>query len=128
MSRGFLEEGLRWSRLGLFLLAGCTNSPQPLRQEANVSRGRSAEARASEPSQSRATSWGRRTLLYPVRWGRAEDLAETLAPILERMYGPGARIVAQRPSNSLLIVLPERDELLRRRQGGARAAPQGRAR
>jgi hypothetical protein len=45
--------------------------------------------------------------VYPVRWGRAEDLAVTLEPILDRIYGPGARIVVQRESNSLLIVFPE---------------------
>jgi len=111
MSRGFLEAALKWGGLGLALLAGCTGPSQPLRQEEKASRVRPVEVRAPEPSRSRATSWGRRTLLYPVRWGRAEDLAETLAPILERMYGPGARIVAQRESNSLLIVLPERENV-----------------
>ncbi len=51
-----------------------------------------------------------RTLIYPVRWGRAEDLVVTLEPLLLGMYGPGVRIVPQRESNRLLIYLPSRQE------------------
>ena len=61
-----------------------------------------------------------RTLIYPVRWGRAEDLAATLEPLLLGMYGPGVRIVPQRESNRLLIYLPSRQEqeaVMQRSQG-----------
>jgi hypothetical protein len=123
---------LKWVGHGLALpaafLVGCSSPSQPVRPEEKAPLAHRARRPEAEPSQSRATSWGRRTLLYPVRWGRAEDLAQTLEPILERMYGPGARIVAQRESNSLLIVLPERDETLGGQQGGARAAPPRRTR
>ena len=50
------------------------------------------------------------TLVYPVRWGRAEDLAITLEPYLQSLYGPGVRVVPQSQSNKLLIYVPPRRE------------------
>ncbi len=47
-----------------------------------------------------------RTLLYPVQWGRAEDIAETLRPLLISRYGPGTQVVVHEDSNHLLIYLP----------------------
>lgn len=49
-----------------------------------------------------------RTLIYPVQWGRAEDMAETLRPVFEARYGSGVRIVAHPQTNHLLITLPPR--------------------
>jgi len=62
-----------------------------------------------------------RILIYPVRYGRAEDLAITL----ETLY-PGARIVPQLSTNKLLIYLPPREdqEASLRQQSG----PTGRSR
>ena len=47
-----------------------------------------------------------RTLIYPCRWLRAEDLAQTLRPLLESRYGPGIRIVPHAVTNQLLIYIP----------------------
>ena len=52
-----------------------------------------------------------RTLIYPVQWGRAEDLAETLQPLLEASYGPGVRVIPHVATNHLLIYLPPREVL-----------------
>jgi hypothetical protein len=45
-------------------------------------------------------------LIYPVRWGRAEDLAQTLEPILQARYGTEARVVPHIESNRLFIYIP----------------------
>ena len=47
-----------------------------------------------------------RTLIYPCRWLRAEDLAVTLRPLLETRYGGGIRIVPHAVTNQLLIYIP----------------------
>ena len=47
-----------------------------------------------------------RTLIYPCRWLRAEDLAVTLRPLLETRYGSGVRIVLHAVTNQLLIYIP----------------------
>ena len=47
-----------------------------------------------------------RTLIYPCRWLRAEDLAVTLRPLLETRYGSGVRIVPHAVTNQLLIYIP----------------------
>ncbi|MCH2364344.1 MAG: hypothetical protein MK479_07185, partial [Planctomycetes bacterium] len=47
-----------------------------------------------------------RTLIYPCRWLRAEDLAVTLRPLLETRYGGGVRIVPHAVTNQLLIYIP----------------------
>ena len=58
-----------------------------------------------------------RTLIYPCRWLRAEDLAQTLRPLLESRYGPGVRIVPHAVTNQLLIYIPplhEQESVTRR--------------
>lgn len=58
-----------------------------------------------------------RTLIYPCRWLRAEDLAATLRPLLETRYGSGVRIVPHAVTNQLLIYIPplhEQDRVTRR--------------
>lgn len=58
-----------------------------------------------------------RTLIYPCRWLRAEDLAQTLRPLLESRYGPGVRIVPHVVTNQLLIYIPpphEQESVTRR--------------
>ena len=50
-----------------------------------------------------------RTLIYPCRWLRAEDLAQTLRPLLESRYGPGIRIVPHAVT-SLLYTSDAADE------------------
>jgi len=58
-----------------------------------------------------------RTLIYPCRWLRAEDLAVTLRPLLETRYGSGVRIVPHAVTNQLLIYVPpfhEQERVTRR--------------
>ena len=64
-----------------------------------------------------------RTLIYPCRWLRAEDLAQTLRPLLESRYGPGVRIVPHAVPNPLLIYIPplhEQESVTRRAVSTAR--------
>ena len=64
-----------------------------------------------------------RTLIYPCRWLRAEDLAQTLRPLLESRYGPGVRIVPHAVTNQLLIYIPplhEQESVTRRAVSTAR--------
>ncbi len=54
-------------------------------------------------------------LIVHVQWGRAEELAETLRPLLVQKYGPNILVEPRPKSNLILIrILPE---------GPARAAP-----
>jgi hypothetical protein len=70
-----------------------------------------------------------RTLIYPVRYGLAEDLATTLEPILVSRYGSGVRIVPQVSTNKLLIYLPPREEqeASLRQQSGPTGSPRRRS-
>ena len=68
-----------------------------------------------------------RTLIYPCRWLRAEDLAQTLRPLLESRYGPGVRIVPHAVTNQLLIYIPplhEQESVKRRAVSTARRSRQ----
>ena len=47
-----------------------------------------------------------RTLIYPCRWLKADDLAVTLQPLLESRYGNGVRVVPHAATNHLLIYIP----------------------
>ncbi len=58
-----------------------------------------------------------RTLIYPCRWLKADDLAATLQPLLESRYGNGVRVVPHAATNHLLIYIPplhEREHATRR--------------
>ena len=58
-----------------------------------------------------------RTLIYPCRWLRAEDLAVTLRPLLETRYGSGVRIVPRAVTHQMLIYIPpfhEQERVTRR--------------
>jgi hypothetical protein len=112
--------------LTLFLAVSCSAAGSrrrdaPARPEAGAAWASTATSTA--PAASREEDpivRVNRTLIYPVRWGRAEDLAATLEPLLLGMYGPGVRIVPQRESNRLLIYLPSRQEqeaVMQRSQG-----------
>lgn len=93
----------------LISLAGCSTPPTPRRPEPSPAPPRPAP-------DTRATVVGQ-TLIYPCRWGRAEDLASTLEPYLVNRYGPGVRIVPQAQSNSLLIYVPSHREQEQERAG-----------
>ncbi len=68
-------------------------------------------------------------LIYPVKWGRAEDVAQTIEPLLRSRYGPDVRVIPHVPTNKLLIYLPP--EHLRQRSQrpnlpGGSTVPSGR--
>ena len=102
--------------LTVFLAVSCSTAGSrrrdaPVRPEAGAARELTATSTAPPASrEGDPIVRVNRTLIYPVRWGRAEDLAATLEPLLLGMYGPGVRIVPQRESNRLLIYLPSRQE------------------
>jgi len=69
-----------------------------------------------------------RTLIYPCRWLRAEDLAQTLRPLLESRYGPGVRIVPHAVTNQLLIYVPPLHEQQSTTRRAVSTASTGRSR
>ena len=100
----------------LVAMAGCAAPREPPREPPPAP---VVPAVRPEPEPTLA---GNDILVYPVKNGRAQDLADTLLPLLQAMYGPGVRIVAHAPSNKLLVYLPPRED---RQQfvgaGGARS-------
>lgn len=66
----------------------------------------SAPSAEAQPPRDRPTVIVGRTILYPVQWGRAEDLALTMGPVLESIYGPGTTVVPYPLTNHLIIHLP----------------------
>lgn len=51
---------------------------------------------------------GRELQVFPVRWGRAEDLAAVLEPVVQSLYGPEARVVPHVASNKIFVYIPSR--------------------
>lgn len=108
------------------LLSGCaaeTSARRPLGPPASselptsTASGRSAIESASAPvevtpdrhSELGGGYWiGRRLQVYPVNWGRAEDLAAVLEPVVQRLWGPEARVVPHQASNKIFVYIPER--------------------
>ena len=84
------------------LAAGCAGSTERAsefrqrRHRAHVEHER-AEAKAVRIN---------RTLLYDVQWSRADDLAESIAPIVQNLYGSGAQVIPHRQTNKLFIYIP----------------------
>lgn len=70
------------------------------RATASVERSRSREE--AGPGTARAVQVGR-YILFRLHWTRADDMAATLAPILQARYGPGAAVVPHVPSNTLIF-------------------------
>jgi hypothetical protein len=106
--------------LVLFALVGCSTGSS-ISDRAFPEPPRSSEKKDRTPPESPVRI--NRTLIYPVRHGRAEDLAITLEPILVSRYGSGVRIVPQAATNKLMIYLPPREEQeasLRQQSGPAR--------
>ena len=64
-------------------------------------------------------------LIYPVQWLRAEEVAETLYPILQSRYGSAVRIIPHVPTNQLIIYIPTRKETEESLRGGGGAAQPG---
>lgn len=58
-------------------------------------------------------------LIYPVQWGRAENLAVTVEEVLRNRYGNGVRVVPHTSTNKLLIYVPPYHE--REERSGVRA-------
>src|SRR5262245_19029696 len=87
--------------------AGCA-SPEPSQPPPPAPR-RAAAGEAGVQDRQRVIIG--QTLLYPLHHLRAEEVADTLAPILQARYGPNARIVPHLATNSLFIYLPSRREM-----------------
>ena len=103
----------------LFALVGCSTGSS-ISDRAFSEVPRSSEKKEKTPREGPVRI--NRTLIYPVRYGRAEDLAITLEPILVSRYGSGVRIVPQVSTNQLLIYIPPREEQeasLRQQRGSA---------
>lgn len=93
--------------LGVVLSCGCATSDHPVATppvEAEV--GEAAPRRESSIREPVHAVRYNRTLIYPVRWGRADELAATLQPLFESTYGPGVRVIPHLATNQLLIYLP----------------------
>jgi hypothetical protein len=107
--------------LGLVLAyaaCGCA-TPEPPKEEP-----RSEMPRPKEPPQRAPVVQAGRYLIYQVEWLNAEEVAETMRPILESRYGPGVNIVPHIPTNKLIIYIPSRREQeMVRAQGGAPGVP-----
>ena len=69
-----------------------------------------------------------RTLIYPCRWMRADDLAVTLQPLLESRYGRGVRVVPHAGTNHLLIYIPPLHEQEHATRRAVSTASTGRSR
>ena len=116
------------------LASGCTAPPpretetaRELREHLEGLRRREGRRTQEEPYTVAVIN---RNLVYTARWGRVEDLAVTLQPIVENLYGPGARVVPHTASNKLFVYLPdpyEREHGAPRGEGGSatRGRPRG---
>ena len=94
-----------------------------LQDTAGKSRGELEELERERLDRGDSASRVIRTLSYPCRGLRAEDLAQTLRPLLESRYGPGVRIVPHAVTNQLLIYIPplhEQESVTRRAVSTAR--------
>ena len=110
--------------LVLAFFCGCKSPPSRILPEPASEPGKPAPgnpASRNPAPETRATLVGQ-TLIYPCRWGRADELAVTLEPYLVSRYGSGVRVVPQTQTNSLLIYVPshrEREMDRSRRAGSA---------
>ncbi|MBI4606066.1 MAG: hypothetical protein HY721_29215 [Planctomycetes bacterium] len=112
-------RAVQLSALILAVSSAACRAP-PRSEEAAARRlERAAAPRASAEASQEPAVRVNRTLVYPVRHGRAEDLAVTLEPLLVAMYGPGVRVVPHVHTNRLLIYVPPREEREMVRQGPA---------
>ncbi len=95
--------------LGRAAASGGAASREAVRTREAASRAESLRGEAVPPLESGGGYWlGRRLQVYPVRWGRAEDLAAALEPVVERLFGPEARVVPHAASNKIFVYIPER--------------------
>jgi len=87
-------------------LAPPTPYPELARAHARRAAAQSRAEPTAESDEKAAYTLTDRYLVYPVAWGRADELAATLEPIIQARYGPEARVVAHSPSNRLFIHIP----------------------
>ena len=97
--------------VGMALSAGisCSSSPPsrpPRRQLSSAAKALAPPPEAQKKEPRKIVQAGR-TIIYPVQWGRAEEEAATLTPILRAKYGPQVRVVPHVETNQILIYLPE---------------------
>ena len=101
-------------------LAGCSSPPEePKSSWKAPESARTWVADAGRPISDTHALQLNDYLIYPVQWGRAEDLAVTVEEMLRARYGNGVRVVPHTPTNKLLIYVPPYHE--REERSGARA-------
>ncbi len=109
-----------------FSLGGCAASPDPDESRPAVTSGEgtsgeeNADANQQKPYERAPISDTHpyqinNYLIYPVKVGRAEELAATVEPLFRERYGSGVVIIPHIPTNKLLIYLPPPH--LRQREG-----------
>ena len=112
--------------------AGCQSGPAVSGADGGQGHGRDRQlslrekrdaAREAGRRMTRAVAINR-NLIYTPRWTRAEDLATTLQPLLDNMYGPSALVLPHTASNKLVIHVPDERE---REHGGAAASARTRS-
>ncbi|MGQ9589658.1 MAG: secretin N-terminal domain-containing protein, partial [Planctomycetota bacterium] len=78
-------------------------------EEAPPERRAPLGAASEEAGGAAVAGWvGRELQVFPVRWGRAEDLAAVLEPVVQSLYGPEARVVPHVGSNKIFVYIPSR--------------------
>jgi hypothetical protein len=115
-----MSASRQWLLLALLLGAGCA-SPEP-RKEASRPPPAPRPQKADEGI--RVAEVGQ-YLIYPVQWLRAEEVAETLYPILQSRYGSAVRIIPHVPTNQLIIYIPTTKETEASLRGGGGAGQPG---
>ena len=119
------------------VLSGCATQPDPWAEgaarvsfEAGASFEEDARRRHSPPESPPISDTHpyqiNDYLIYPVKWGRAEDVAATVEALFQARYGPGVMVIPHVPTNKLLIYLPppqERERAGASGRSGLRSSP-----
>ena len=94
--------------IALLLGGGCQSSTdrnRPVKEDVSA-RAAASRRQLQQPARSTRPYYTRNFAIVPVEWGRAEDMAATLDPIVKSQYGPEARVVPHVPTNRIFIYLP----------------------
>ena len=99
------------------LATSCESPSRKVPAEAPEVAARSVPAPAAAPGQvaSERPVFTDNYMIFPVKWGRAEDVAASLDLVLKSRYGPEARVVPHIPTNKLFIYIPPQGTAARSR-------------
>jgi hypothetical protein len=105
---GTVSRRVLIAAIALLLGGGCQSSPERNQagQEEVSAREAASRQQAQQPAEGTRPYYTRNFAIVPVEWGRAEDVAATLDPIVKSQYGPEARVVPHVPTNRIFIYLP----------------------